>query len=523
MTRTITTIFLILFNVLSHAQELQAVQVLEEQSIYLNGTGRGYLGGQSRTYYKIDLPPNTVEWYYTFTTSESKSDVKTLGLISQLTRLVDPTGMTAIATQAITNPTGSSLVDVYLMDAKGKGYLMEKDALGAWKYDDPSFYEEGTTRNAKDGKVKIDDVRAGTVYLGIKNPKTTAGVNVTFEAVAIVDYGWPKESRQELFEICKTDFRDDDQFCNCLISRLAKNYTVEDIGQMAAFERDAAVEKMAYACFDELGIDIEQEELDKQKAEEDLQSHEDNLSKANLYGGLAQKAFEKNDHSKSLEYCIKALEYAQVGEILAKQSLNQLILGDEIGGIESMIEAIVVIDKEENAQEHFHSLMENIKALEARDTVISGLEEVKALIKETGNIKEYSHVSISTIYVISIPDRNNGALWDDSRVTYGADIFLHLQTTDSVLYTIGFENPISDFNESTSGHGWNVENLKISFDEESFDKKISICAFDKDYGADHELISCMIMPFNEIVGEESVVWTVGETSLKLMLDWTIKD
>lgn len=68
-------------------------------------------------YYKIDLPVNTVEWYYILTTSAGETESKaTLNLVPQLTRLFDPTGMSALAASAIMVSTGSNTCAVFLMD-----------------------------------------------------------------------------------------------------------------------------------------------------------------------------------------------------------------------------------------------------------------------------------------------------------------------------------------------------------------------------------------------------------------------
>lgn len=56
--------------------------------------GSGF-GGKSRTSIKIDLPPNTMEWYYSFTTTEVENGTANLNLAMQLSRmLVDPSGQT---------------------------------------------------------------------------------------------------------------------------------------------------------------------------------------------------------------------------------------------------------------------------------------------------------------------------------------------------------------------------------------------------------------------------------------------
>src|SRR5438874_2361592 len=75
----------------------KAVQVMPQQTFYLNGGLRASFGGKSRTYYQIDLPNNTVEWYYMFSTASAENkDAGSVNLVPQLSRIFDPTGLTSI-------------------------------------------------------------------------------------------------------------------------------------------------------------------------------------------------------------------------------------------------------------------------------------------------------------------------------------------------------------------------------------------------------------------------------------------
>lgn len=68
MKKTVLSIFTFFLLVNCFAQtystKYTAVKLQETQDFYLNSGGR--LGGKQRTTFKIDLPQNTVIWYYPF-------------------------------------------------------------------------------------------------------------------------------------------------------------------------------------------------------------------------------------------------------------------------------------------------------------------------------------------------------------------------------------------------------------------------------------------------------------------------
>ena len=94
----------------------KVVSILSQQDFYLNGGMWASVGGKSRIYLPIELPPNTVEWYYVFTTSENKTQGQSINLVTQLFKLVSVPGLSSIAsltTDAILAPAGVAKCDVY--------------------------------------------------------------------------------------------------------------------------------------------------------------------------------------------------------------------------------------------------------------------------------------------------------------------------------------------------------------------------------------------------------------------------
>lgn len=156
----------------------KVVQVINQQSTYLNSGANATLGGKSRTYFNINLPANTVEWYYSFSVSSSK-----VNLYSQISKLNDPNGKNSILPSLITSPLGNSVCDVYLMDKVNCDKFLSKDDNwgGSFKY-----FVNYSSLNSKNGVFQIKEALSNNLCLGIKNPNVTEGITITFEVVAVV-------------------------------------------------------------------------------------------------------------------------------------------------------------------------------------------------------------------------------------------------------------------------------------------------------------------------------------------------
>jgi len=184
----IAIIFLICIQIIySQDYEIkrETHQIIESRSIYLNGGLNATFGGKSRTYIKVDLPPNTVKWFYSFSTKKGKSGTQNMNLAIQLGgMLADPSGLTSSTLSAIKVPDGVASADIYLCDRANIDKFLAKDDL----YKDGfSFDMEGSAQSTKQAVIEIDDTRNGTVYLGLKNPSTTNGLNISIEVVAITE------------------------------------------------------------------------------------------------------------------------------------------------------------------------------------------------------------------------------------------------------------------------------------------------------------------------------------------------
>lgn len=304
MKQILTILFLAVLTVSSNGQTVQkerkVVQVMTPQTFYLNGGTRATFGGKSRTWFNISLPQNTVEWYYSFTTTKGENSKATIGLLSQLTRLYDPTGMTAIATNAILTPSGAGVCDIYLMDRKNADAFSEKvDNWGGTYY----YQVTGSRENFKNGTVQIKDILTGNWCLGFKNPSSTEGISITFEVVAIVE-------ETKIIEKTETE------------------------------------------------------------------------TKAEMFGGLGWKAYEKGEYDKCLELSKKALELnPNLGWVHNNIGLVYLIKGDYISAIDSYSTAITLFKKSDNPSHWFNEAIKDLKALIAKHGQLEGANDILEMLQ----------------------------------------------------------------------------------------------------------------------------------------------
>ncbi len=198
--RKLITFFILFISLNLFSQEIitkfESVQLIKPRVISLNGGMKSAAGGKSREYIKIDLPQNTVEWYYSFTTSPGVSGTKNLNLATQIAAMLasktsvigtalTSTGITKEVMKSIEIPAGTNSADIYLCDRANIDKFLAKEDLNLFggSY---SYTMEGTVQNTKQAIVQINDITKGTVFLGLKNPSSLDGINITIEVVAIV-------------------------------------------------------------------------------------------------------------------------------------------------------------------------------------------------------------------------------------------------------------------------------------------------------------------------------------------------
>jgi len=295
--------------VVSNAQQYRNVQrvvpIHNEHTFYLNSNTR--VGGKPRHAIKIDLPPNTVEWYYVFTTAENEKSSGTrdrIQLASQLVQLVGKgffnssvVGIAASVVGQIAKPSGVAVCDMWLTDLEGKNQFFETKYMGAsWAYDRPKrYYEEGSLQNGKDGAIRISTAKSGTFYLCFNNASFTEGVFVNFEAAAIVETReyvdeWIAEGKEAVYLDCMDAFvrkdAESEAVCHCARDRVIANHKPSAWNGLSVSEKTYALESIRQQCMTESGY------ADKRNAKARVRAIEEEISGLNAikdYNGLAQK------------------------------------------------------------------------------------------------------------------------------------------------------------------------------------------------------------------------------------------
>ncbi|WP_141119705.1 hypothetical protein [Lutibacter agarilyticus] len=166
--------------------------IIDKQQFYINsGSNAMFKGGKSRIVIPISLPVNTVEWYYTFSASRSEAEINKISsnmqLASELSQLIDQSGLLSFGIDQLTQPPGADYCDVYLIDHANYSKFINKEGF--------SHYPIGTRENILSGTVKVK-ANLPNSYLGIKNPDSMNGIHFAIEVVAIV-----KENIYETVEV----------------------------------------------------------------------------------------------------------------------------------------------------------------------------------------------------------------------------------------------------------------------------------------------------------------------------------
>lgn len=171
---------------LRHRYEVVTLQ--EPTAYWINSTSNAsFRDGQSTVTVPVQLPDNTVEWYYILTANEEEEQtdrqVGNFDLSGELSSLLF--GSTAVAgiasnlLQGISQPAGGNYCDTKLLDHQN--YLYANSGQSH------SYFPEGSRDNISSAKVKISTALFSPAYIAITNDQFTSGISVGIEVVAITD------------------------------------------------------------------------------------------------------------------------------------------------------------------------------------------------------------------------------------------------------------------------------------------------------------------------------------------------
>jgi hypothetical protein len=134
------------------------------------------IGGKDKTVYVVDLPPNTIEWYYSIRTSAPTDKNLALNLSTQIAALaINPD----IDPSKIKIPAGTGRCDMYL--------FLDRENADNFEAEKSFQHDKRYSReNFSSGVVKILNPQTNRFYLGFKNPRNLHAVCITLDIVAIV-------------------------------------------------------------------------------------------------------------------------------------------------------------------------------------------------------------------------------------------------------------------------------------------------------------------------------------------------
>lgn len=255
---------------------LDTKTIVKERSIYLNGGMRASLGGKSRIVIPVDLPKNTVEWFYSFSTKKGTSGIKNLNLALQLVPLLaDYTGIASNLTSELTVPKGSTSIDIYLLNQKNTNPFLQKWDNNGGGF---SYYQAGTVENTMNAVVNIKTIANGHWYLGLRNPSTLDGVSITIEVVAIVKNivyidKWKKENISKLKAKCINQFNTNglgkNKVCDCLVKNITTAYKPSEWYDLPIKTKLIIFNSKLNECFTKTNnIDLKNEEIQYKKEKE---------------------------------------------------------------------------------------------------------------------------------------------------------------------------------------------------------------------------------------------------------------
>jgi tetratricopeptide (TPR) repeat protein len=312
----------------------RVVPLISEQEFYLNSATR--IAGKTRTYLKVELPENTISWYYVISTELNQGNQNSLELVSKLTNIIDKTGISETLIQNMFSSTGSSVIDVYLLDNTNIIPFIDKDDNWGSNF---SYKLNGTRENFGGGLVSIKASTQKDFYLGFRNTSSMDGKYVRIEAAAIVqeqiidNTKWTNETKDVVHTLIDESLKEDSlatdvskSMASCMTDYICMHYTPEYVAELSDYQTDDLVEKVFDNCAEKIGG-----------------VHSD---KAITYGNLGWQAYENGEVDKCIEYSKKAL---QLDNSLATFKYNlglcYLVKENESIAIDYYIEAISMSGK----------------------------------------------------------------------------------------------------------------------------------------------------------------------------------
>lgn len=325
------------------AQENQQSLVSIQKNITYTLASSISLTGKSRVVLPITLPENTIAWFYQI--SATKGSENPLNLLLQLSRLTDPTGLTADITSKILTPKGDVNCNVFVLNQEFK------DAFLAGKQF--SYSLEGSVTSIQQATMQLSKYPYGTYYIGLDNPNINS-IIISIEVAAFVinspkKYASQKEFRLDwqgqnsltLINIIKSRMNlniaiDQGKLIGndsvlkdlkeCVINKIIDEHKYIDFLKYLTYKQNQIIQEKYKSCVPEFYYHPTQEQ-----------------QKAITYGNLAWQYYLKGDLNKSIEFTEKSLQIAPFLFTKANAALFNLLQGNESKALEDYIDFISFI------------------------------------------------------------------------------------------------------------------------------------------------------------------------------------
>lgn len=249
-------------------QTEKAITIHLPQSFFLTSQAKYLVGGKPFVVLDVNLPPNTVKWYYTFSTARDESKINTtksnLNLLTQLSSIIDYTGTTANAINALTAPPGEDYCNTYLLQSYSDAVSFAKNGGG-------NYIRLGSRANFKSGTVEITNPTncKGVQYIGINNPSGFYGINCAIEVVAIVNNQFTNDQRKQIYNVVYnsfikqgfTDYISDyeiKKLSACIVDKLSLSYGNDVVFSDTNYGDIKNAEQYILGCMSENGINAEE-------------------------------------------------------------------------------------------------------------------------------------------------------------------------------------------------------------------------------------------------------------------------
>lgn len=183
-----------LFSCICYSQISPKAVMVKEAHIALNGTLNGAMGGNSRSIIEVALPPNTIEWYYTFTTARNKQSDNRLNTAIELTTKVASLlassytagasvkfeGLAENAIKSLVIPHGAIPINTYVIDGNNSQLFLNGQQFNS--------YIVGNNTQSVSGSslIKLNQYSPRLFYIALYNPNVTSGVLIDLEITATV-------------------------------------------------------------------------------------------------------------------------------------------------------------------------------------------------------------------------------------------------------------------------------------------------------------------------------------------------